>query len=198
MKRRVLEIRPTQMAIGMKEVDIRIEKLKTMRGSDLDDYLHEKKIPVVLGPRDRTYCVDHHHLLRACWEIGVDEVPVEVVSDLSSLSFPAFWKALHDSHWIFLYDQFGNGPHDPVQLPESIRGLADDAFRSLAWLVREKGGYQKADVPFAEFAWATFFRKRLDIHPVFDHMEGAVQSALRLAKHPDAAHLPGYIGGGGK
>jgi len=198
MRLRVVDIRPTQMAMGMKEVDLRIEKLRAMRGAELRKYLSERKIPVVLGPRRRTYCVDHHHLLRACWEAGIKAVPVEVKADFSKYSMPAFWKALHEARWIFLYDQFGRGPHDPVQLPESIRCLPDDPFRSLAWLVREKGGYQKADVPFAEFAWATFFRKRLDTHPVFDHMEGAVQSALRLAKHPVAAHLPGYIGGGGK
>ena len=181
------------MAIGMKEVDLRIAKLKSMRGTEFSKYLSERKIPVVLGPRKRVYCVDHHHLLRACWEAGVKEVQAEVKADLSGHSFPAFWKALHKARWIFLYDQFGRGPHDPAQLPGSIRSLADDPFRSLAWLVREKGGYRKTERPFAEFRWAQFLRKHLKMHPVFDHMEGALREAMRRARRPAAAHLPGFI-----
>ena len=86
MRLRIQDIRPTQMAMGMKEVDLRIEKLKAMRGKELQKYLSERKIPVVLGPRRRIYCVDHHHLLRACWEVGIEEVPVEVKADLSGHS----------------------------------------------------------------------------------------------------------------
>ena len=108
---------------------------------------------------------------------------------------PEFWKALREARWIFPYDQFGRGPHDPVQLPESIRCLADDPFRSLAWLVREKGGYRKTDHPFAEFRWAGIFRRHLKMHPVFDHMEGALKEAMKAARRPAAAALPGFIRG---
>ena len=78
MKHRILDLRPTQMTLGMKE------------------------------------------------------------ADFTHLSFPNLWKTMHDSHWIFTHDQFGNGPHDPIHLPEDIRGLSDDPYRSLAWHIRKE------------------------------------------------------------
>jgi hypothetical protein len=147
---------------------------------------------VVAGPRSRTFLVDHHHLVRACWESGIKDVPVDVKADLSALSFPQLWERLVKSNWIFPYDQWGNGPHDPIQLPESVRCMADDPYRSLAWRVREEGGFEKVDIPFAEFQWAIFFRKEIKKHPVFDHFEEAVKEALSLCRYPSARGLPGF------
>jgi hypothetical protein len=192
MKYKALDLRPTQLTVGMKEVDFRVKKLRSMKVKELEDYLHERRVPVVLAPLSRAYLVDHHHLVRACWESGIEEVPVEVKADFSKMSFSELWDALRQSHWIFPYDQWGNGPHDPVQLPETVRCMGDDPYRSLAWRVREEGGYLKTDIPFAEFRWATYFRKELKTHPVFDHFEGAVKEALELCRAPAAKALPGY------
>ncbi len=193
MKYKALDLRPTQLTLGMKEVDFRVKKLRSMKDKELDGYLHERRVPVVLAPRERAYLVDHHHLVRACWEAGIAEVPVEVKADFSKLSFPELWDKLRASHWIFPYDQWGNGPHDPVQLPESVRCMADDPYRSLAWRVREEGGYAKSELPFAEFQWAGLFRKQLKAHPVFDHFEEAVKEALALCRAAAAKGLPGFI-----
>ena len=193
MKVKVLELRPTQMVIGMKEVDYRISKLRDFKKGDLDDYIKSHKVPAVLGPRGRTYLVDHHHLTRAAWEIGLEEMPVEIIADLSKLSYPEWWKELDKRRWFYPYDQFGHGPVDPIHLPESVRSFADDPYRSLAWAVREKGGYLKTDRPFAEFRWANFFRTQLDVHPVHDKFDDSVKKALELARSPAAAALPGYI-----
>ena len=57
-----------------------------------------------------------------------------------------------------LLDQFGLGPHEPRLLPEDIRGLADDPYRSLAWALRHAGAYEKTDLAFSEFKWADFLR----------------------------------------
>src|SRR5437879_5712021 len=129
MKHKVLHLRPTQFALGMKEVDYRTAKIKAMKEKELEDYLHERRVPVVRGPRSRIYLVDHHHLIRSCWECGVDEVPIEVKADHEKLGFTEFWEVLREKHWIFPYDQFGQGPHSPANLPENIKGLADDPFR---------------------------------------------------------------------
>ena len=176
----------------MKEVDFRIKKLLGMKAKELSDYLDERPVPVVLAPRDRAYLVDHHHLARACWEAGVEELPVEVKADFSKQTFPELWDHLRKNHWLFLFDQWGGGPHDPIQLPHSVRCMADDPYRSLAWRVREEGGFKKDETPFSEFRWATYFRKELKAHPVFDHFEDSVKEALALCKAPAAKGLPGY------
>jgi hypothetical protein len=193
MKIKVLQLRPTQFAVGMAEVISRVVKISTLGHEEYHEYVHSHRVPVVLGPRDRVYLVDHHHLVRACWEAGRDEVPVIVEADLSKHSLPEFWKQMERSSWLHLYDQLGNGPHDPVHLPENIRGVADDPFRSLAWLVREKGGFLKSAAPFSEFSWAQYYRTALKAHPAFDSIEEALAEALRLAHEPEAAHLPGYV-----
>ncbi len=194
MKRKVLDLRPTQLTVGMKEVDFRLKRLKGMKSHELEKYLSERPIPVVLAPNDRTYLIDHHHLARACWEAGLDEIHVEVKADFSRQSFSELWEHMRKNHWIFPYDQWGNGPHDPVQLPHSVKCMADDPYRSLAWRVREEGGYEKVAVPFSEFRWATFFRKEVKKHPVFDHFEEAVTEALELCRTTAAKDLPGFIG----
>jgi hypothetical protein len=193
MKVLVLELRPTQFAVGMAEVKHRIEKISGLEHGQLHDYVHEHKVPVVLGPKGRMYLVDHHHLVRACWEARHFEVPVHVVADLSKHSLHEFWKQMERSSWLHLYDQLGNGPHDPVHLPDSIRGVADDPYRSLAWLVRERGGFEKSAVPFSEFSWAQYFRTALKAHPAFDSIDEALTEALRVSHLPAAKHLPGYL-----
>ena len=45
---------------------------------------------MILGPKDRHYVIDHHHLARALHEEGVKEVMVTVVSNLSMLEGEAF------------------------------------------------------------------------------------------------------------
>jgi len=89
-------------------------------------------------------------------------------------------------------DQFGSGPHDPNHLPEDVRGLADDPYRSLASAVRKRGGYEKTSVPFAEFRWAAFFRERLKTYPTRAGFEKAVDEALTIAHDAAAKGLPGY------
>jgi hypothetical protein len=173
-------------------VDVKIAKLSAMKGSEREEFVAQHKVPAVLGPRSRTYIVDHHHLARACWEMGHREMRVDIADDLSKLPYPNFWKKLAERNWIHLYDQFGGGPHDPLALPRTVRGLADDPFRSLAWAVRERGGFEKTEAPFSEFRWAEFFRKKLTVHPVFDGREPAIAEALALAKSPAAPGLPGH------
>lgn len=187
----VLELRPTQMSVGMREVDEKVAKLK---GKDADAYLKTRPVPVVLGPNGRTYLIDHHHLVRAAWEAGLSRVRVEVKADLSGLSEDAFWERMKKENWVYPYDQLGGGPHDPRDLPENVRGLADDPYRSVAGAVRERGGYDKNDAPFSEFLWAQFFRARLSVHPTYHDFEAAVAEAMKLAKTEAAKHLPGWSG----
>ncbi len=190
-----LELRPTQMSVGMREVADKAEHLRGMKPEKADAWLKERPVPVVLGPRGRMYLIDHHHLVRAAWEAGIARVHVEVKADLSGLSEDKFWERMAREKWVYPYDQFGKGPHDPQDLPENVRGMADDPYRSVAGAVRDRGGYEKSEEPFAEFLWAQFFRERLTVHPIYHDFEEAVAEALKLAKTEAAKHLPGWAGG---
>jgi hypothetical protein len=188
----VIELRPTQFALGMREVAHKADKISKMSAKELDQYLQGMPVPVVLAPKGRRYLIDHHHLARAAWETGVKELYVEIKGDFSQLPLEVMWRTMKDANWVYLIDQLGGGPHEPIELPESIRCLADDPYRSVSWRVRSEGGYQKTPAPFSEFRWAEFFRKSLKTHPVHDEFEHAVTEALLLARSPAASHLPGH------
>ncbi|MGY4294866.1 hypothetical protein ACVWXN_002961 [Bradyrhizobium sp. i1.4.4] len=75
----IADLRPTQMTVGIREVK---EKRKRWRDESKEkgaEFLGKHMIPVVLGPKDRHYVIDHHHLARALHEEGVEEVLVTVV-----------------------------------------------------------------------------------------------------------------------
>ncbi len=63
----ILSLRPTQMTVGMQEVK---EKRKRWREHRSDkkraELLGKHMIPVVHGPDDRYYVVDHHHMRARC------------------------------------------------------------------------------------------------------------------------------------
>jgi hypothetical protein len=194
MKRKVHELRPTQFALGMREVSVKREKIRKMNERELDEYLDSHKVPIVLCRNGEAHLIDHHHLVRACWEAGVHHVITEVKEDFSRLSDEAFWKAMLERSWAHLFDQLGKGPHEPHLLPIDIRGLADDPYRSLAWAVREEGVFEKSPEPFSEFRWAEYFRKKIQIPRTENGFEKVLELARKLALHPEAKHLPGFKG----
>jgi len=180
------------MAVGMGEVHARAEKLSEMKNKELEKHLKENVVPVVLGQRKRIYIIDRHHLTLACWEADIEKVYCKVVADLSHLSSKDLWRKMTKSKWIYPYDQFGKGPHDILHMPEDVRGLANDPYRTLAWRVRKEGGFEKSPIPFAEFAWANYFRKTIKSFPNRDHIEEALIEALDACHSPKAKGLPGY------
>jgi len=191
MKCSVLDLHPTQFSVGMREVAKKIARLRALDSDKRHEFLHEHPVPVVLAAEKRFFIIDHHHLVRSCWELGVLQVPVDQKADLSHLNNSEFWTVLSQSHWSHLYDQFGGGPHEPRLLPEDVRGLADDPYRSLAWALRHEGGYEKSDKPFAEFAWAQYLRAKIIILPGDEGFVKALREALKIAQDPSAHGLPG-------
>ena len=77
--------------------------------------------------------------------------------------------------------------------PPSIETMHDDPYRSLSWLVRERGGYQETDNPYAEFQWADFLRARIQLGNSTNAFDQATAQAVAFARSPDARNLPGYI-----
>ena len=193
MKKPILQLKPTQFALGLREVARKVAKLKSMGHNERHDYLHARPVPVVISAKKHWFLVDHHHHARACWEAGIEELPVEIKADLSHLEHDAFWNAMHQARWVHLHDQFGLGPHAPRLLPEDIRGLADDPYRSLAWALRHSGAYEKSEQAFSEFKWADFLRQHVVVEPGNEGFEHALAAARTIARSPQAKHLPGFL-----
>src|ERR1041384_4570919 len=62
----ILSLRPTQMIVGMREVKEKRRRWREYKSKKKQaELLGKHMIPVVLGPDQRHYVVDHHHLARA-------------------------------------------------------------------------------------------------------------------------------------
>jgi hypothetical protein len=188
------ELRPTQMAVGMRAVEVKRRKIErhTASNKKLRRYLEKRPVPAVLGPDEEHYIIDHHHLSLALWQSQVDEVFVRVVSDLSDMPKRDFLQAMAALGWLHAYDANGR-KICPTRLPATLDQLRFDRHRDLAWSVREAGGFTKADIPYAEFAWANFFRERIPVSTLDRDFELAHARAMRLARSRDARHLPGAL-----
>jgi hypothetical protein len=189
----ILSLRPTQMTVGLREVNEKRKRWRTHKSKKRAELLGTHMIPVVVGPDKRNYVIDHHHLARALHEEGEKEVLVSVVADLTMVDKKGFWVVLDNHRWVYPYDAKG-ARHHYDDLPKNITGLKDDPFRSLAGELRRAGGFAKDTTPFSEFLWADFLRRRITRKLVEADFEKAVEQALSLGKSKDAIYLPGWCG----
>ena len=224
-KLRIKDMSPTQFAVGKAEIEVRAGRMRKKLKKDpgkLHDYLRVRPIPIVVRG-DQFYLVDHHHLLRALYDVEHESrgknicVYVKVLANASSLEEVYFWKTMHERNMVYLFDQAGGGPQQPQTLPKHIKDLAFDPYRSLAWIVREQHGYIKNNAPFSEFKWANFFRTRVlldqdilagkhtfddfafevDEHgrlELTDDGKEVIDEVMYLAASDEARGLPGYRG----
>jgi len=189
----ILDLRPTQITVGMREVEAKRKAWRIKEGDKGREFLGGHMIPVILGPKDRCFVIDHHHLTRALHEEGVKSVLVTVVAKLARLDVDAFWFVLDARNWMHPFDADGRrrGRED---IPKSVKDLVDDPFRSLAGELRRIGGFAKDTTPFSEFLWADFLRRRMKRRQVEADFSSALEQALGLAKSADANYLPGWCG----
>jgi hypothetical protein len=190
---RILEIRPTQITVGMREVAAKRKQWGEQKEERRPAFLGKHMIPVILGPKGRHYAIDHHHLALALHEEGVDDVLVSVVANLGQLDKEAFWVVLDNRSWMHPFDDQGRR-RDYSEIPKSVTALVDDPFRSLAGELRLAGGFAKDITPFSEFLWADFLRRRIKRKDVDRDFEAALKAAMQLAKGKDAGYLPGWCG----
>jgi len=65
----ILSLHPTQMTVGMREVKEKRKRWRQHKSKKKQaELLGKHMIPVVLGPDQRHYVVDHHHLARSLHE----------------------------------------------------------------------------------------------------------------------------------
>ena len=189
----IASLRPTQISVGMEEVKEKRKRLRERGPRKIGNFLGDHMIPVILGPKERHYVIDHHHLALSLHKEGVEKVLVTIVADLSELAIDDFWLVLDHHSWVHPYDENGRR-RDFSKIPKSIDQLKDDPFRSLAGEVRRAGGFAKETTPFSEFLWADFFRRRMDRKTVEKHFRTAIKEAMKLAKTLEARYLPGWSG----
>lgn len=187
------DLRPTQITVGMREVEAKQQHWQSTRDQKKADQLGSHMIPVVKGPKNRFYVIDHHHLSLALLLEGETMVAVTVISDLSRLDKNAFWVFMDNRGWMHPFDDEGQRrPYS--EIPKSVRNLVDDPFRSLAGELRQAGGFAKDTTPFSEFLWADFLRRQIKREDVEANFASALNEALRLAKSGAADYLPGWCG----
>ena len=192
---RLAELRPTQMTLGMREVESRRRHLEHADESKRKGFLGGHMILTVRGPKGVYFIIDNHHLVRALQQLGVEEVYVTAELDLSQLKKRDFFHFMDARNWLHPFD--AKGERRPyAEIPERIDQLADDPYRALAGFLREAGGYAKDTTPYAEFMWADFLRHHIKPERLAndDGFAEAVTKATKLARSKTANYLPGWCG----
>ncbi|EKX40747.1 hypothetical protein GUITHDRAFT_164608 [Guillardia theta CCMP2712] len=204
---------PTQAAYG--EVDAgcvqrEIEALAGEKDGSLRTYLMSNTVPTVIGPSGKLYITDHHHLSRALLQsfLPYDKPYIHrllylcINEDLSKYDEQGFWDEMQSRQLVWLYDNEGNNitVHD---LPQSVKYLKDDPYRTLAMYVRQSYGFIKCGSksanskfpqceggnvtakPYIEFKWAKLYRAQFPLPDIYDQSDQAqviqLQSVLGQA-----------------
>jgi hypothetical protein len=189
----IARLRPTQFAVGYREVDERAKQIAQKSPKKLKAYVEERLPLIVIGPGDQPYLIDGHHLALALLKARVtSSVEVRVEANWRHLSPAEFWTKMKEHGWVYLYNNRGQGPLDVEKLPKTVTELTDDPYRALAWAVRKRGGLDKTHGSFDEFKWANFFRSRVPIGSQPGDFDRAVEAALKISHSPEARDLPGY------
>ena len=189
----IRDLRPTQITVGMREVEAKRQHWREKGGKKGAEYLAKHMIPVVRGPKDSLYLLDHHHLARALHEEGVKNVLVTVIANLSKLDKEAFWVFLDNRAWMHPFDEQGRR-RNYTDLPKAVSGLVDDPFRSLAGELRRIGGFAKDTTAFSEFLWSDALRRQMKRKFVEDDFDHALEQAMQFAKSKESDYLPGWCG----
>jgi hypothetical protein len=189
------QIRPTQFAIGMRDVESKREKIAKIKNNPerLAKYLSENILPAVKGPDGIFYLTDGHHRTRALLDEGVKRVYVRISKDKARLRQAEFWIQMRDERLVWLFDENGTGPLRPEDLPANLKGLRDDLYRSLSEETLDDECYSKTDTPFQQFMWANYYRPKISAEQLRRDWPESVKLACKLSHLPAAKDLPGYI-----
>ena len=190
------DLQPTQMCIGLAEVRSRQRDFSSETAEERRAYLASKPVPLVMGGGGNCWMVDRHHRLRGLVEIDPHATAFGyVVLELAAASRPQVLEELHRRGWLYLYDGRGVGPLPHSALPHRLADLLDDPYRSLVWkLKREKRIAAEPLIPFHEFRWGAWLRRRPLPPFSSERLEPALPQARALVTSPAASHLAGWTG----
>lgn len=192
----IAALHPTQMCVGLAEVRSRQVDFSQDSRDQLLQYLKRKPVPIVRNASGRLWMVDRHHRLRGLIELDADaEAYGYVVLELATSDRASALEELHRRGWLYLYDGRGLGPMVPSVLPESLTGLQDDPYRSLIWKLKKEGMIEPAPlIPFHEFRWGAWLRRRPLPPFSSSELDPALPAARSLVRSLAAAHLAGWKG----
>jgi hypothetical protein len=190
---RVSGLRPTQMAVGYREVKRKRESWAEQRKKLGKKYIEHHMIPAVIGPKQHFYIVDHHHLVRALHEEGIEDVLVIVLARLDMLQKYPFWVFLDNHSWVHPFDATGRRC-DYEDIPKRVADMKDDPYRSVAGELQRAGGFAKDATPFSDFMWADALRPRIKRKLIDRDFGRAMEQALNFGRSSDAGYLPGWSG----
>jgi hypothetical protein len=184
---------PTQLTLGLDEVERRAAKLRELSQKKLDAKLEEKAVPHVIGPGGAVYMIDHHHFLRALWSIGVEKAVLgEEVENWADCDPAKFWGKMFVRNYCWPIDADGNRrPY--AAIPKHVKDLTDNVWRTLARELRGDA-YGDLETPFQEFMWGDYFRTFMSRRLLELDYAGAVELARRVARLGEAQDLPGFKG----
>lgn len=162
----VEQVTPTQPSVGLQAVWERTEKIeKKYRKNKLATYLKEKVAPVVIGPGQKYYILDRHHLSLALYLAKIPHeqklLHARVLANFSQMDQQQFWNELKKRNWVYLKRR--GVDINVSELPQKVTELRDDPYRSLARLAEKKGLFQKEDRPYIQFEWAQQLRDKIKI-----------------------------------
>src|ERR1700716_1831081 len=95
----IAALRPTQITVGMREVKAKRKSWRDHPDRKKADFLGKHLIPVIWGPKEQYYVIDHHHLALALHQEGVKNIATTVVADLRRLPRDLFWVVLDHRAW---------------------------------------------------------------------------------------------------
>ena len=193
---RVADLQPTQMCVGLAEVWSRQQDFSGESLQERRAYLANRPVPLVMGPAGSFWMVDRHHRLRGLVEVDANATALGyVVLNLAEASRQDVLDQLHRRGWLYLYDGRGLGPQPSTALPNGLLDLQDDPYRSLVWkLKREKRIAAQPLIPFHEFRWGAWLRRRPLPPFSSERLEPALPRARALVLSPAASHLAGWQG----
>ncbi|MEP9377896.1 ParB-like protein [Aquabacter sp. CN5-332] len=191
----IADLHPTQLTLGLVEVAKRAKRMSALGKRELDALVEDKPVPCVIGPKGRLYMIDHHHLCRALLLCGRNTVfqDVSATKDWSHMELHEFWPAMDKAGMCWPIDADGNRrPY--ARIPDHVRALTDNPWRTLARGVRGKAFRDDDDTPFKEFMWGEYFRTFMSKRLIETDLDLAEDLALDLAMLDEAQDLPGFIG----
>ena len=123
------------MTAGFAEVALKRREWAQLSKKNRKQLLSSHWFPAVLGPRGRSYIVDHHHLGLALHEEGVERVKLMVLDDLSYLAPTIFWRVMEQRNWVHPFDETGKRrPYTdiPARITDACRRSASQPGRHAA------------------------------------------------------------------
>lgn len=192
----VAKLQPTQLCIGLAEIRSRQADFARDSLEQQQRYLRGKPVPLVRNQAGELWMIDRHHRLRALLELQPQVTTYGyLVAEIPATNRAQALQDLQSRGWLYLHDGRGQGPWPPAHLPTSLLGLQDDPYRSLVWkLKQERVLLPQPLIPYHEFRWGAWLRRR-PLPPFHSGcLEPALPTARRLARSPAASHLAGWKG----